>query len=161
MRRECNRQFFTLIETALLLAFRREWNGDQCASLLNDILRPVDACHSERELFSDTVPALVLERMHHAESKRTGRPTHTARRANKRRQHWTPSTIGAARRMSAALTSRRWKHWCARPTRSADRAAFDASKQRVANDATAWKKEIGRGTNRSAHVNLLTASKLK
>jgi hypothetical protein len=67
--------------------------------------------------------------------------------------------------MSAALTLRRWKHWCARPTRSADGAAFDASKQRVANDATAWKKEIGRSANRSAnrsaHVNLLTASELR
>src|SRR3982751_7036265 len=94
-----------LIVASLTRSLDRKRNGNERTSLLGHIDRKIEVRHSSAHLFRNAMPPRVLDGVHDTEPNMAGGPTHAPRRANVRRQQFTPATLLAVGRVSASIAA--------------------------------------------------------
>jgi len=142
--RQHPREFLTLIVAALALARSREGHGHQRCPLALDVGGKANLRHSSRHRWSDTRPAVVLERMHHSFGRSAGHRIRRAHGAHVWRQQRAPRTRDRSAQwiegVSASVAARSRKLLGAKPARSADELRF-VRLSCCAADATRWRKQ--------------------
>jgi hypothetical protein len=148
--RECVCETRALVEPTLPLPHPCQWNGYECVSFPDDVVRPRKARHASRHRLGEGRPAAILQRVHQRPTGSGVDPAHRSTTAHVRRQKITPLAPARAQWMPAPFAARRRQRDDSIPAPRTCQAPIATIVQPTTNDARAWEKEIQRRVSPTA-----------